>query len=512
MNNLEAKIRDYLADNLSILDSGLQLIKKEFPLKNEFGAGGFIDILARDEHGHLVVIEIKRSDQAARSALHELTKYVALLKSTQGISADRIRALLVSTDWRELAVPFSEYQRVCEVPTEGRVIETAGDGIVRSSRTFSVIALETPLNISRCQDIILFANKMARDQSLPLVISAAAAAGLNDFSVFHVSYEGQKSQVIYPFGLYLIFSSPLVSPHEVPDAFKEMGWDDELDDPDENFLCFFRSKLGPLGEESGVGYPEKLQKIIQDGWKVAAVHRNGRYAENSLLLSDDQLLAEATKAEGGAAYYLDRTVSPKYAPSWGAFGRDVDVVLVGNRQWREIFQLLLREAEVAAISTVSASIYNPTNILLSLVAMFRKSEVGYLPRFQLVFTDEGQVKIYIGILGWNGKKVPADGARWIEGAFGSLEDFMFFQHFGCLHDYDDKARELLGITSQVFEICDPGTPRQTISELVVEEGELVKKAVENNQFMSIVQFPKGNPSFGRTLVERIDSVSVGFGE
>ncbi len=119
MNRLEARIRDYLASHLELLEPGLTLVQKEYELKSTFGAGGFIDILARDRLGHLVVIEIKRSDQAARSAIHELTKYVALLASGQGVRYDQMRAVLLSTDWHELAVPFSEYLGLCKVPTEG---------------------------------------------------------------------------------------------------------------------------------------------------------------------------------------------------------------------------------------------------------------------------------------------------------------------------------------------------------------------------------------------------------
>lgn len=90
-NQLEARIRDYLAENLALIEPGLVLVEKEFRLANPFGAGGSIDILAKDGLGHFVVIELKRSDQAARAALHELTKYVALLKSTLGIVVGTFR-------------------------------------------------------------------------------------------------------------------------------------------------------------------------------------------------------------------------------------------------------------------------------------------------------------------------------------------------------------------------------------------------------------------------------------
>ena len=106
-NRLEDKIRDYLADHLELLETGLQFVDKEYELASSLGAGGRIDILARDICGNVVVIEIKRSDQAARDALHEIHKYIALFRISQGLDESRIRLIVVSTEWHELRVPLS---------------------------------------------------------------------------------------------------------------------------------------------------------------------------------------------------------------------------------------------------------------------------------------------------------------------------------------------------------------------------------------------------------------------
>ncbi|WP_230589635.1 endonuclease NucS domain-containing protein [Pseudomonas chlororaphis] len=153
MNRLEDRIKNYLAGNLSLIEDGLTLVKKEFPLGNADGADGVIDILARDGFGHYVVIEIKRSDQVARAALHELTKYTALLKSTMGVRPENIRALLLSTAWHELGVPFTEYCRVCEVPTQGYILYANEDGVVSDVKSFVPVELSEPLTISRQQGI-----------------------------------------------------------------------------------------------------------------------------------------------------------------------------------------------------------------------------------------------------------------------------------------------------------------------------------------------------------------------
>lgn len=94
----ESRIRDALAADLSILESGLELVDVEYHLPNSEGSRGYVDILCRDRFGRLVVVEIKRSDRTSREALHELHKYTELIQHQLGIGPADLRCLLVSTD------------------------------------------------------------------------------------------------------------------------------------------------------------------------------------------------------------------------------------------------------------------------------------------------------------------------------------------------------------------------------------------------------------------------------
>lgn len=326
MNQFEARIRDYLAVNLKIVEPDLVLIQKEFPLPNPMGAGGSIDILARDSLGHYVVIEIKRSNQAARAALHELTKYVALLKASLGIRSEMIRALLLSTEWHELNVPFSEYQRACEVPTDGYLLFAAEDGVISEVKKYVPPVMDQPLLISRQQHVFLYKDLSRRDVLMTNIISAAESALLKDFAILSVNYQGGNRGVIYPYGSYLIFSSPIAGASvAVAEQIKsQLIWDDDLDDLDQNFLVALMDSIDYTHDDSEIGYPEKLAKMISTGWEVTGVDRRGRYADNVLLLSDDQLIAEAKKEQGGANFYIDRTASPRYLPSWNQFKEDAN--------------------------------------------------------------------------------------------------------------------------------------------------------------------------------------------
>ena len=179
MIRLEDKIRDHLADHLNILEEGLQLVRKEFRLPNPGGAGGRIDIVARDRLGHFVVIEIKRSDQAARQALNEVHKYTALFRSLQGLDSSSVRIMVVSTECHELLLPLSEYAEKSPYSVQAIRIETNSDGIILNASSVSLSssspAEALPL-ISDCHTAYLFRSIHVRNLFAEAVVARIQAA------------------------------------------------------------------------------------------------------------------------------------------------------------------------------------------------------------------------------------------------------------------------------------------------------------------------------------------------
>ena len=106
----ESQLRDLLADNLALIEPGLRLVKPEFWLKNADGVKGSIDLLAQDRHGMYVVIELKVSQPSGRKTVAQVMKYVRLLEDN-GKSRKEIRAIIVSTTWREMLTTISEFAR-----------------------------------------------------------------------------------------------------------------------------------------------------------------------------------------------------------------------------------------------------------------------------------------------------------------------------------------------------------------------------------------------------------------
>lgn len=510
MNRLEARIRDYLALHIQLLEDGLTFVSKEYELSNRLGSNGFVDLLARDRFGHLVVIEIKRSDQAARSAIHEITKYVALLRADQGLGRDQIRAMLLSTEWNELAVPFSEYLKVCEVPTEGLVITAEESGVVTSVAPFTTVNTSQPLVISRYQDIILFAEAQQRDQNVDRVAKAATRSGLSDFALLKVDHVGGDERIIFPHGIYLVFSSPFqtMSAEDIKTAKRKIVRDEGLDEPDESFLVKFREKLGPLGDDGEIGTPEKLAGMILGGWNVVVIHRAGRYTANKALVSDDQLIRDATKMEGGAQYYITRTVSPKYAPSWRKLRSDIDLVLLGDDRWMSILPRILSEIGTQhRTATVSLHIYQPARIVFGLAKLFGSDDKSYLPSLQMVVAGTDEVVIYWGALGWNGHLVGISGEQWLTEAFGSPWEFVTKQHLGLVHDQEVEARRKLGIESFILEVRDPGGRNEKASLLSVHKGRLVRDPADSWAIRSMAEFASQNRHFGLSLLSVVAQFS-----
>lgn len=119
----ENSIRDYLMQRLDLVEPGLVPVAREHYLKNYEGASGFLDILARDSSSRLVIIELKRTDAAAREALQELCKYAALLRRNYLVRNVDYRLIVLAVEWHELLVPYSEFvKQVSYEVSAGKII------------------------------------------------------------------------------------------------------------------------------------------------------------------------------------------------------------------------------------------------------------------------------------------------------------------------------------------------------------------------------------------------------
>ncbi|PZR28679.1 MAG: hypothetical protein DI535_05965 [Citrobacter freundii] len=100
-------IRDWLMNHPEFIEQGLQVIDHEHYLSDELGSNGFIDVLCKDIYKNFVIVEIKRSDAAARQTFTEVFKYAELIKSKYNARNSEIRIVVISTNWDEIIRAFS---------------------------------------------------------------------------------------------------------------------------------------------------------------------------------------------------------------------------------------------------------------------------------------------------------------------------------------------------------------------------------------------------------------------
>jgi len=97
----ETDLRNYLAKNLNKLEPGLRVYEEEGITGIEFPVGGrFIDILATDAKGGLVVIELKVSRGYDR-VVGQLMRYVGWIKKNLADPNQGVRGLIVAREISE---------------------------------------------------------------------------------------------------------------------------------------------------------------------------------------------------------------------------------------------------------------------------------------------------------------------------------------------------------------------------------------------------------------------------
>eukprot|EP01037_Dinobryon_pediforme_P027421 gene27421-30306_t len=165
--------------------------------------------------------------------------------------------------------------------------------------------------------------------------------------------------------------------------------------------------------------------------------------------------------EGGAAYYITRTSSPKFAPNWLDFKKAVSHTLSGNFVWDSVFQKIASEIESQkSKGTVSVHVYNPANAVFSLAKLYKDGKEEYLPALQMVISDGDRNELYLGTIIWDGSVYQKTAEDWIRSAYGSLDNYMINNHFHNTFEYEDKALAKLGLTPDLSDIA------RTIANLI----------------------------------------------
>jgi hypothetical protein len=514
MTRLEDKIRDYLASHLDLLEEGFRLVGKEYKLPNQIGAGGRIDIVARDIYGHVVIIEIKRSDQAARQALNEIHKYTALFLNSQGLDESRIRLMVISTDWHELRLPLSEFAETTRYPVEGISITAAQDGMVSTVSKVEMIARPAAFKISRAQGIYLYRTAARRDEELGNLVDAVKKAGVHDFSIFRCDHSASNRRVVFPFGNYLCFSSPSrnLPPVELEQLKGRIAWDDGLDEPDENFIANINACRLNMCEDFESGYPEKLTNL-RTGWSVSVSVRSGRLGHKEAVLTDEEIIALAQGVDGGSSIYLGKTSSPRFEAGWKQLREDLAPVLQGNAKWQEVVPRFLDEIETSApTATVSIFAFNPTNFFLALYWIAWNQDYSKCPHLEIVVEDRPaeQVRILIGYLAWNGQKIETTPDKLMDQIFGDDFGWMAAVTMHTTFEHDDAVLAAHQLTVRTAEWRFQAGEEVGPIEAFVDEGQIGRRPFSHSEYRPFKEFVADHSAYLAALKTYLEGRVAGL--
>lgn len=96
--SLEKDLENYLRNKLNLLENGLSLIQTQYSIDYE-GNRWYIDILAKDGSGNLVVIELK-AGTAKADVCAQISTYIAVIKKTHPDAKEKkVRGIIIADDF-----------------------------------------------------------------------------------------------------------------------------------------------------------------------------------------------------------------------------------------------------------------------------------------------------------------------------------------------------------------------------------------------------------------------------
>lgn len=429
MTYTESVIRDFLALDLELLEPGLELIDTEYRLPNPVGAKGFIDILAKDREGLIVVIELKRSDATARQCIHELFKYSGLLAMNHGVRLDQVRCIAVSTDWHELLLPFSELFNTGGLQLAGYKLTV--DEYGRPQTAAQVKPLPAQSGMEMCPEHILFLYEthQARSDDLPRIQKNFSDLEIPDYVIVELNHVKNNPKVIQPFAL--LVALPLFSSFAQVDMHPaiQARYDEDCTYPLETAITIaIQEGLEYAALE--ISYPDKFVNMTVDRtWRIGRWYNAGKL-QITPLRSTDVTLAEIAGLDSGLGTLFVKTLSPKNQIAWKRFRSNVALHTNWCEGWKADLSEFLDKQEKCDV-TVSLFAYAPDDMMSVLHEAFIKGDGSYIPRLEvIVFDDAGIKSVLIGSIEWSGKAVGGLVDDFIHESFENFEGYIWHRHFG----------------------------------------------------------------------------------
>jgi|TARA_Y100000815_G_scaffold245846_1_gene244997 hypothetical protein len=485
----EDEFRDYVAARLDLIEPGLTLLDTEYRITNFDGAGGRIDILARDELDHVVCVEIKRSDHSARATLNELSKYVTLLVARDRVPREMIRCVVVSTDWHELLLPLSYFAYSTGVDVTALHAVRDGEDIFLGPMTLKQLRFLPQL--SPDMDLIWFDAKEPRERYIDFIRSRSPRLPFVRLALLLFKPKGILPEGRPPYPMFIcvwrvpdekydqietVIGKPIGGgfPYVAP------GWEPEADA--KNWL-----DDAPYAEYPEVangwthGTSEKLHSV-QQNYEIERVERLGDWPKLEFINDDARIVKAALAASplGGSEranrYSYRATITPAVASSWGTAVDAFLEFIAFEPSWHEAAEKYLG-AFAGTDLKVELHAFDKKHLVFAIHQAQAHAETmtGY---FEIIVRNgETVIGGLFGEYTWDGKTRPTDPETVINEIYGDVVRARLSMHSAVDNSRYEKANELHGfipVINLLEEDTMYGGPppyRKSLQEFVASNGE-----------------------------------------
>ena len=308
---VENIIRDWLAANPEFIEQGLAVIEKEHHLRDTVGSSGFIDILCKDVYNNFVIIEIKRSDSAARQTFTEVLKYSELLKNSYNARNSELRIIIISTHWNEIIRAFSYACFSSSFAISGLriVIDEQTKVPLKKEEIIPISPRTFSRKFMSSQMLYLFSSKEKRIEAHKALNLRLQTAKVFDYVTVDLDAPDAKKSP-FPYAINLALQKR--SREELIDSLTHLQSEQNVDLEEEDFENE-DEHLNYLGENlivsldivdyidtAEAGNGEKFESItgVQE-WKITAINRFGIFKSDPRY-SKELLLSELKGNDGNS--------------------------------------------------------------------------------------------------------------------------------------------------------------------------------------------------------------------
>lgn len=462
----ESDIRENIAAHLHLLDPNLKIVAQEHYIHMPDGKTAYVDILAKDDFGCFTVIELKKSDQTARTAIQQLLKYASFLKNKNRLEESQVRCVVISTVWKELKEAFDEITHVSQYDFKGYSVAYE----VNSPPVFQEIHPEYYKgDLSPLKNFIFFefSKKEERDRFYEAFLSLLKKIPSCNSVLIKTDYEGNDASIIHPFGFSWVMFSSDAPRLEIQLAELERNpiTDEQFDDGGLSFI----------GELEGEDY-ELRSKILSEHVKID--RESGEYVclalhslNNTLsiwkyeepvgvgeMFSDglfdvDDLLNMSSGFVGNHPYTFMVKTTPSRQFQFNMVRKKLNDFLESNSRWQNQVNYILNTLSMNDIAEIY--IYNPLNFFGFLYDLGREGSSSRIPSLVIhIKRENGSEDTYQGLLAWTSEIAYISAEEAVKNAYPSLRHLSIRLVFQHMNDYDEGLSQQYGLTYEVISLVN----------------------------------------------------------